>query len=141
VLPQLHSFTGETDICLRLSGQGKQVEKLGLTFLYESCLSETEESPTFDTLTSGTHLSVTTLELHGLDGDMYALEVPQLPYPAPPNFFPALASAFPNVVNLNIELGGRLVSTAISYRRRGLTRFNLDTLFAVHCIYAKARIP
>ncbi|KAJ7210621.1 hypothetical protein C8J57DRAFT_1257186 [Mycena rebaudengoi] len=108
VLPQLHSFTGETDICLRLSGQGKQVEKLGLTFLYESCPSETEESPTFDTLTSGTHLSVTTLELHGLDGDMYALEVPQLPYPAPPNFFPALASAFPNVVNLNIELGGRL---------------------------------
>ncbi|KAJ7235953.1 hypothetical protein C8J57DRAFT_1530372 [Mycena rebaudengoi] len=105
VLPQLHSFTGETDICVQLSAQGRRLDKLGLTFLYEGNLSETEESPTLDKLTSGNYLFLTTLDLHGLDADMWAVEIPKLRYPASANLFPSLASAFPNVVNLNIELG------------------------------------
>ncbi|KAJ7233255.1 hypothetical protein C8J57DRAFT_1250109 [Mycena rebaudengoi] len=108
VLPQLHSFTGETDICVQLSAQGRRLDKLGLTFLYEGNLSETEESPTLDKLTSGNYLFLTTLDLHGLDADMWAVEIPKLRYPASANLFPSLASAFPNVVNLNIELGGCL---------------------------------
>ncbi|KAJ7254148.1 hypothetical protein C8J57DRAFT_1236880 [Mycena rebaudengoi] len=108
ILPQLHSFTGETDICVQLSAQGRRLDKLGLTFLYEGNLSETEESPTLDKLTSGSYLFLTTLDLHGLDADMWAVEIPKLCYPASANLFPSLASAFPNVVNLNIELGGCL---------------------------------
>ncbi|KAJ7232129.1 hypothetical protein C8J57DRAFT_1250781 [Mycena rebaudengoi] len=111
-IPHLESFkmseSCETDICVQLSAQGRRLDKLGLTFLYEGNLNETEESPTLDKLTSGSYLFLTTLDLHGLDADMWAVEIPKLRYPASAHLFPSLASAFPNVVNLNIELGGCL---------------------------------